>query len=286
MKFKKLIIGLGLSFSLLSATQLNIDMSDTFINSASKAWQIKFDNGKTYYAMLPLDIDFSQIQSILSDNQKVWIYRWYQKSSLVEADFGVKVLGVVKITNASVVYYMNYNGKWQHFDDFESFTNAMYKIADENIRDADKKRIFENSYVAGFDKILKNKLYLVKPVGIDLDLNLNISKMINNMQPAGNIPGMSNNEQSGMGINGNNGGNNQANENNNEQSGTAVNENNEENNQTSENNNEQSGTAINNGENNQTLETPPMPPQINDTNDNQSDNSVIQTPPMPPKIDE
>jgi hypothetical protein len=249
MKFKKLILGLGLSFSLLGAAQLNIDVTNAFVNN-NNAWQITMTNGNTFYFMSPIDIDFSQFQSILGDNQTVWLYRWYQRRDLVKADFGINVLGLVKITNSNIVYYINDNGTWRSYNDFDSFKNKMYQLA-ENISDPDKKAIFENSYVAGFEKLFKSKLYLIQPSGGDLNINFDLSTFLNNMQSENasptNINSTTNNEE----------------ENN---TTTVVNEEN-----------------VSNENNISTIETPPMPPQINDTNDNQSDNSVIQTPPMPPK---
>jgi hypothetical protein len=230
MKFKKLILGLGLSFSLLGAAQLNIDVTNAFVNN-NNAWQITMTNGNTFYFMSPIDIDFSQFQSILGDNQTVWLYRWYQGRNLVKADFGINVLGLVKITNSNIVYYINDNGTWRSYNDFDSFKNKMYQLA-ENISDPDKKAIFENSYVAGFEKLFKSKLYLIQPSGVDLNINFNLSTFLNNMQ-----------------------------------SENVSNENNESNISTIETPPmppQINDSDINTGEENNTeIETPPMPPQIN-----------------------
>jgi hypothetical protein len=180
MKFKNLLISLAVSFSLANA--INIDVSNLF--SGDKGWQLNMPKlskpTASYYLYSPVDIKFKQLQNLLTnDNQSIYIYRWYQKPSLVKADFNVSIFGLVKITKSSIIYGILKNGKlYAKFNGngaFSDFNKTMVNLANET-DGIQNKNIFINSYVAAFDKIRKNYLYLIMPLNVDVNLNFNFSK--------------------------------------------------------------------------------------------------------------
>ena len=172
---KKLLIGAGLSISLLIANSNNLSINLSNVFNQNNPWVINFDAGKTYYFMSPVDINFSDIQNILTNtNQTIWLYRWYQRASLVNADFGIDVLGVVQITKDKIVYWIQNNGSWESANNFNDFESKMDSYA-TGITDSSKLNIFKNSYVPGFQKIYANKIYLIQPSDVNLSINFNMA---------------------------------------------------------------------------------------------------------------
>jgi hypothetical protein len=156
------------------AQDLNLDLSKSF--SAGQKWSVGMKNGKTYYVMLPTDVEYSALQSIIKDdNSYILVYRWYQISELLGVDFfdnkDQGVFAGVKITKNSITYAVKDNGSWNKYSNFTDFKSKMFEIAEQIINDS-KKSIFKNSYVSSFDKINANKLYLIKPKGFDLNINM------------------------------------------------------------------------------------------------------------------
>ena len=157
--------------NLLIAGNINLNLADSF-NSNSN-WEINMRKDGTYYLMLPMDINYSILQNSIpvgDSNARIWVYRWYQKHELINADFGINVLGVVEITKDNITYWI-WNGSWQKFSTYSDFKDKLKQLAND-ITDDNKKNIFVNSYVKSFDKIDKNKLYLIKVDNMDLDINI------------------------------------------------------------------------------------------------------------------
>ena len=165
--------------NLLIAGNINLNLADSF-NSNSN-WEINMQKGGTYYLMLPMNIDYSILQNSIptNSNATIWVYRWYQKHELVKADFGIDVLGVVGIKKDKIDYYVFNNGSWQDFSSYSDFKDQLMQLAND-ITDNHKKNIFVNSYVKSFDKIDKNKLYLIKVDNMDLNINISFP-FTNNM---------------------------------------------------------------------------------------------------------
>ena len=167
---KKIIATTLLGSSLLMAGNINLNLMDSF--STNTTWNISMSDNGTYYLMLPMDIDYSVLQNSISDeNSAIYVYRWYQRSDLVNADFGVDVLGIVKITKNDIRYGIKDNGSWVIKSNYTDFKTYLEGIAD-NITDSKKKNIFINSYIPSFDKINANKLYLLMPKGMNLNLDI------------------------------------------------------------------------------------------------------------------
>ena len=168
--FKKIIMGLGITGLSLFAVNLNIPLK-----LDNNKWNITFNQNGTYYLMLPFDISFSDIQKMMDKNDTVYVYRWYQRSDLVKADFGENApFGLVKITKNSIIYAIkDSSGNWIKNYDFDTFKTKMDELAD-NITDEDKRKIFKNSYVLGFEKIKANKLYLIKSKNSNFVLNIKL----------------------------------------------------------------------------------------------------------------
>ena len=167
--------------NLLIAGNINLNLADSFNNNSK--WEVNMQKGGTgtYYLMLPMDINYSTLQNSISlgdSNATIWVYRWYQKHELVNADFGIDVLGVVKITKDNITYWI-WNGDWQNFSNYSDFKDKLKQLAN-NITDVDSKNTFLNYYVEFFDKIHKNKLYLIKVVNMDLNINISFP-FTNNM---------------------------------------------------------------------------------------------------------
>ena len=167
---KKILYSVLFISSLSYASSLQLNLMDSFQNNSN--WDISMQDGGTYYVMLPMDINYSVLQNSITDNDNngtIWIYRWYQKPELLQADFGSgAIFGVVKITKNSIQYYYN-DGNWGEEMNFNNFSNYL-KTYSPN--DANKESIYKNSYVASFDKIHKNKLYLIMPKNMNFDLSI------------------------------------------------------------------------------------------------------------------
>jgi len=175
---KKVVSSVALA-SLLFAGQVSLNLGDTFSN---KNWNISMVKNTTSYIMLPMDVEYSQLQkSITNDNGVIYVYRWYQRPDLVNADFGINVLGIVKITKNSIIYAISDNGSIVIKDNFDDFKSYLDDRAND-ISDESKKNIFLNSYVPSFDKIEANKLYLIQVKNMDLNFDIqmpNISSVSN-----------------------------------------------------------------------------------------------------------
>jgi hypothetical protein len=189
MKLSKIIGVVGLSLSIATAASLNLDMSKGFENNM---WKISFKSGKTYYLTTPIDINFSQLKNLLNkDNQAIYIYRDYQKASLLRTAFGNDNLpfAKVKITKDEVSYEIctaencaNPNS-YTDYKDFNSFKEKMDNYTTK-IDDVNKQLLYKK-YFQGFDKIEKNNFYFIKLENVDLDLEFNLNSLLNNL---GNFP--------------------------------------------------------------------------------------------------
>jgi len=177
--FKKIII-LGLLSSSLFSANIPVDISN--IVSIDKKWEINMNDGKTYYIMLPTTLSYDELKNSLKENDCVWVYRWYQTEKLVKADFGVNIVITVQVKKDGIKYWIDdlENGKgWQNFDTFDKLKTYV----NDNILslvDSNKQDIFLNSYLANFNSIYANKLYLVMPKGDNLSFSLAIKGIENN----------------------------------------------------------------------------------------------------------
>ena len=174
---KKLCIAVGLA-GLLSAANLNLDISNLFANS--KPWSVSMKSGGTYYMVSPVDIDFSQLQSVLTDsNQAIYVYTFYQRPDLAAVDFGLKIFGAVKITKDKVIWaeFYNSNAPTSVFTNYADFKTDMESHTSEVTTANNAKNVFENSYVPNFEKIKANKIYLIQTQNIDLSLDFGLKNL-------------------------------------------------------------------------------------------------------------
>ena len=180
---KKLCLA-GVITGLLSATSLNLDMSKLFQNS--KPWTVSMKSGGTYYMVSPLDIDFSQLQKVLTNaNQAIFVYTFYQRPALAAVDFGLKIFGAVKITKDKIKWAEFYksNKPTLLFDNYTDFKKDMLSHKNEVTTQNNAQKVFETSYVPNFEKIKANKIYLIQTQDINLSLDFslkNISSIANN----------------------------------------------------------------------------------------------------------
>lgn len=167
---KKALSSIVLSSSLLLSNNLNLNLMNSFAGKTS--WNISMSKNATYYLMLPMDVDYTTLQNSITDsNAAIWVYRWYQRSDLVNADFGVNVLGVVMVKKNQITYYIQDNGSWISKTNYADFKTYLENVAND-ITDSSKKSIFLNSYIPSFNKINANKLYLLMPSEMDLNINI------------------------------------------------------------------------------------------------------------------
>ena len=183
---KKLTVSTILVISSLFASSVNVDLSNVY--SSNQNWSISMSNGGTYYVMLPADLELTTLQqSITTNDGIIYVYRWYQRSDLVEADFGQGAdFALIKITKDSILYYVKENGSYlSPFNSFNDMKNYLQTAAN-NISNTSKRNIYINSYIPGFEKLLANRLYLIKPKNMDLTINIKFPSLtttnINNDQ--------------------------------------------------------------------------------------------------------
>ena len=172
---KKMLLSVGL-IGVLTAANLNLDISKLFQNS--KPWTVSMKSGGTYYMVSPLDINFSQLQKLLTtNNQAIYVYTFYQRPDLAAVDFGLKIFGAIKITKDKIVWAEFYKSDKPTtiFDNYEDFKNDMLSHANEVTTNNNARNVFKNSYVPNFEKIKANKIYLIMPSNVNLSLNFNMN---------------------------------------------------------------------------------------------------------------
>ena len=169
---KRFLSSAIVSASLLMAGNINLNLMNSFAGKTS--WNISMSKNATYYLMLPMNVDYTTLKNSITDsNATIWVYRWYQRSDLVKADFGIDVLGVVMVKKDKITYYIQDNGNWIKKTSYANFKSYLEDVA-QDITDSRKKRIFLNSYIPSFNKINANKLYLLMPSKMDLDINITL----------------------------------------------------------------------------------------------------------------
>ena len=173
---QKSILLIVLYASLTFAGSLNLSLSSAF--QQGDKWNISMEKDRTYYVMLPIDVEFSKLQESLLDGENLYVYRWYQSSDLFKADFGVKSLVIVNVKKSSVDYNVynptekKYKMVGHNFSDVKTYlTKTIAPLIDNSA----KKSIFLNSYVPSLSKMDKNKLYLIKPKSSNLNISISLS---------------------------------------------------------------------------------------------------------------
>ena len=165
--YKKIVMILLVSFSFLKAVEIPLN------NNIA----IDFLNGKTYFFNPVTDISYTQLQNAIknssNDSAKIYVYRWYQQPDIIEATFGVNIVGLVEITKNSVKYWLQHTtGNWQSYDSAQDLVNA---ISEYNSSVSKNKNTFsEYMRLEAFTKLKKYNQYFIKPKGMDLTITFSL----------------------------------------------------------------------------------------------------------------
>ena len=195
--YKKIIIALLIGFSLLKASELKVELNNDIT--------IKFPDGKTYFFNPVVDISYNQLQDAIknssNDSAKIYVYRWYQRSDIMEGIFGVKILAYVRITKDSIKYYFkNPQGDWEIYQSAQDLVKAINNYKDYvNKNESDFGKYVDN--VEAFSKLKKYEQYFIKTKGIGLTITFslpnntaeNISGAGEGIAPPPSIPDMTDN---------------------------------------------------------------------------------------------
>ena len=164
--YKKILMVLLISFSLVKAVEVPLNSNKITMN---------FLNGKTYFFIPITDISYTQLQdAITNESAKIYVYRWYQQSGIIEAIFGVKILGKIEITKDDIKYLLKHTtGNWQSYDSAQELVNAINKYKDNATKN--KNQFYLYPKLEAFSKLKKYSQYFIKPVGMDLTITFTLS---------------------------------------------------------------------------------------------------------------
>ena len=165
---KKLLISVLTSLAIGSSLYgFNLSVNSNFKNGY--VYEQDFIANKPSYLVSPVDVNFSDVQNKLDNNEYVYIYPYFGTRDKINVEFGVNILAAVLLTKTKITYYIQEeDGKWKLFskdnykNPLEKFKNTLENYADK-ITDATKKSNFEGDYItqATSDHIIHNKLYTI-----------------------------------------------------------------------------------------------------------------------------
>lgn len=162
--YKKIITSLLISFSLLKALEVPLN-----INKIS----VDYLDGKSYFFTPVTDISYTQLQDAIrdssNDNAVIYVYRWYQQSGIMEAVFGVSILGAVEITKDNVKYWLKHTtGKWESYETVYDFKKAVDEYEDKVTKN--KEKFYTYPKIEAFTKLKGSYQYVITPMGMDLTI--------------------------------------------------------------------------------------------------------------------
>ena len=158
---KKLLISVLTSLAIGSSLYgFNLSVNSNFKNGY--VYDQDFIANQASYLVSPININFSDIQSELGDNESVFIYPYFGTSDKINVEFGVNILATIELTKTKIVYFIQENKNWKQFNNLGDFKSALKNYADK-ITDATEKSNFEGDYItqATSDHIIHNKLYTI-----------------------------------------------------------------------------------------------------------------------------
>ena len=161
----------------LFAGVINLNFSNKQLINGS--WTLTFPKGKTSMLMLPIDVNFKDIQASLTNNEILYIYTNEQTPNLLKVKFGVYFVGLVKITKNSIIYAVVDDEGKHIFNNFKKLSEYLKNNISNNITNDSKKNIFLNSYIPYLEKIKANGLYKILPQNNNFTFKINLP--INNL---------------------------------------------------------------------------------------------------------
>ena len=187
---KKIIAGVLASLAIGSSLYgFNLNVNSNFKNGY--VYDQDFIANKASYLVSPVDVNFSDIQNKLENNESVFIYPYFGTRDKINVEFGVNILAAIKLTKTTITYYIQQeDGTWKSFNKIDEFKNALENYANK-ITDATKKSNFEGDYItqATSDHIIHNKLYTILtsnnssikvPVSVSIQQNYTNGNDVNN----------------------------------------------------------------------------------------------------------
>ena len=157
---KKLLISVLTSLVIGSSLYgFNLEINTSF--SSGYVYKQDFVASQASYLVSPVDINFSNIQNSLGNDETVYIFPYFGTSDKINVEFGVNILSVIELKKTGIVYYIYDNG-WKKFSKIDDFKTELEYYAGQ-ITDKTKKTNFEKDYIkqATSNYIIHNKLYVI-----------------------------------------------------------------------------------------------------------------------------
>ncbi len=157
---KKFMISVLASLAIGSSLYgFNLNLNVNFKNGY--VYDQDFIAGKPSYLVSPVDINFSDIQNSLANDETVFIYPYFGTQDKINAEFGINILATIKLTKTKITYYIYDNG-WKTYNNVNDFKAALENYASQ-ITDSAKKSNFTGDYItqATSNYIIHNKLYVM-----------------------------------------------------------------------------------------------------------------------------
>jgi len=155
----------------LFAGEINLNFSSEQLLSGQ--WNLTYGKNKTSMLMLPMDVNFTDIQNSLDTDGSLYVYTNEQTKDLLKLKFGVSFLGLVLIKKDKIVYaVIDDAGQHLFTNNFTALEEYLKNEIGGQIEDSTKKSLFLNSYIPYLKKIKANGLYKVLPKGKNFTFNV------------------------------------------------------------------------------------------------------------------
>jgi len=149
----------------LFAGVINLNFSNKQLINSS--WNLTYAKNQTSMLMLPMDVNFTDIQASLDENGVLYLYTNEQTPDLLKIKFGVNFVGLIKITKTKIIYAVVDDTGTHTYSTYAMLSNYLINTIGEEITDKSKKSIFLKSYVPYLEKIKANGLYKILPQNSD-----------------------------------------------------------------------------------------------------------------------
>ena len=167
---KKIFIVQLLSLALFAGT-INLHFANEQLSSGN--WNLTYAKDKTSMLLLPMDVNFTDIQKSLDSDGFLYVYTNEQTRSLLEAKFGVSFVGLVKITKTDIKYAVIDDAGTHVYNSFSGLSDYLKHSIEPNI-ESSTISIFENSYIPYLEKIKANGLYKIMPEVENFTFNVSL----------------------------------------------------------------------------------------------------------------
>ena len=145
----------------LFAGVINLNFSNKQLINSS--WNLTYVKNQTSMLMLPMDVNFTDIQTSLDKDGILYLYTNEQTPDLLKIKFGVRFIALIKITKDNIIYAVIDDGGKHIYSTFAELSKYLINTIGQEITDKSVKSIFLNSYVPYLEKIKANGLYKILP---------------------------------------------------------------------------------------------------------------------------